>query len=428
MAFLGMRGTGDWSAAERPENWRQSILYLYPNGSAPLTAMLSMLKSEQVNDPKYHWWTKKLPEQSGAATGVYTDPALSTPYVSGGVAGNTVYVQTSAEVASEFRRGHNVYLQKEGDDRYDTFGEVVSSIINGASSYIGVKLLEAANATYDLDDVDFISIVGNSNAEGATIPDVIAYDPVQYTNVTQIFRTPLSMTRTAMRTTLRTGDQKKEAKREALELHAIEMEKAFIWSKMTETTGTNGKPKRTTAGLIPTIKQFAPAENINDYTRNADYTGLTWVQGGEDWLDERLEYAFRYGNNEKMALCGNAALRAINKLAKVNGDIQLTPMSASYGLQVIRWITPFGTIYFKTHPLFSHHSVYRNHMVIFDLDRLGSRYIDDTFYKADDSVEKNTNSSRDGKEEEYLTEIGFEWAHPETMSYLTGVGLNNNLS
>src|SRR5690606_34732690 len=103
-----------------------------------------------------------------------------------GVAGQTVYVKATALVASEFRIGHNVYLQKSDDDRYDTFGEVVSVIINGANSYVGVKLLEAADATYDLDDVNYISVVGNSNAEGATIPDVIAYDPVEYTNVTQI--------------------------------------------------------------------------------------------------------------------------------------------------------------------------------------------------------------------------------------------------
>uniref|UniRef100_A0A6M3JDD3 Uncharacterized protein n=1 Tax=viral metagenome TaxID=1070528 RepID=A0A6M3JDD3_9ZZZZ len=28
--FLGMRGTDDWATDERPLNWRQGILYLYP--------------------------------------------------------------------------------------------------------------------------------------------------------------------------------------------------------------------------------------------------------------------------------------------------------------------------------------------------------------------------------------------------------------
>jgi len=50
--FLGMRGTGSWAGDQRPYNWRQGILYLYPNGSAPLTAILSMLGEEKVDDPQ----------------------------------------------------------------------------------------------------------------------------------------------------------------------------------------------------------------------------------------------------------------------------------------------------------------------------------------------------------------------------------------
>jgi len=47
--FLGMRGNGDWVDGQRPKNWRQQILKLYPNGQAPLTAMLSMMSSSRVD-------------------------------------------------------------------------------------------------------------------------------------------------------------------------------------------------------------------------------------------------------------------------------------------------------------------------------------------------------------------------------------------
>ena len=49
--FLGMRGTGDWVTNQRPENWRQQFFKLYPNGDAPLTAILSMLDEEPTDDP-----------------------------------------------------------------------------------------------------------------------------------------------------------------------------------------------------------------------------------------------------------------------------------------------------------------------------------------------------------------------------------------
>uniref|UniRef100_A0A6M3JA30 Putative structural protein n=1 Tax=viral metagenome TaxID=1070528 RepID=A0A6M3JA30_9ZZZZ len=53
-AFLGMRGNGDWATDQRPKNWRETILYLYPNGSAPLTAILSKMSSEKVDDPEFN--------------------------------------------------------------------------------------------------------------------------------------------------------------------------------------------------------------------------------------------------------------------------------------------------------------------------------------------------------------------------------------
>jgi hypothetical protein len=52
-AFLGMRGTGSWATDQRPKSYRELILMLYPNGTAPLTAIMSKLKSEVVTDPEF---------------------------------------------------------------------------------------------------------------------------------------------------------------------------------------------------------------------------------------------------------------------------------------------------------------------------------------------------------------------------------------
>ena len=56
MAILGIRGTGNWGTDERPKNFRETILRRTPNGSAPLTALLSKLKSQPVDDPEFSWW------------------------------------------------------------------------------------------------------------------------------------------------------------------------------------------------------------------------------------------------------------------------------------------------------------------------------------------------------------------------------------
>jgi hypothetical protein len=426
MAFLGMRGTGDWATDERPLNWRQGILYLYPNGSAPLTALLSKMAEETTTDPQFHWWTKQLAAQGGTVAGVFTDATLTTPYVTGGIVGATLHVQVAAAVASEFRVGHQVLLRDSADLRVDVNAKVTAVELDGADSRIEVRLLEADNNSpaSNLANADTILIIGNINAEGAAIPNAVAYDPIKWFNYTQIFRNPLDITRTARKTTLRTEDSYKEAKRESLELHSIEMEKAFLFGIATENVGTNGKPERTTMGLITAIKQGAP-QNVSDFSIDADFAGDTWLASGETWLDTRLEQIFRFGGVEKLAFAGSGALLGINKLAKTTGQIQLRPMDTAYGLKVVEWVTPFGTIYLKTHPLFSYDVTTRNSMVIFEPQELRYRYIDDTMFIPDDG--EHGHNRLDGTKEEWLTECGLEYHHPVKFGFLSGFNTDNAL-
>lgn len=425
MAFLGMRGTGDWTANERPENWRQAMLFLYPNGQMPITAITSMMPSEPTDDPTYHWWTKTLPLQSGALTNVYVDSQLSSAYTAGAVTGTVLYVKVAEAVAAEFRPGLTAMLRKQDDYRHDTRGKVVGVVRNGANSFISFKLLHDADATYDIDEATHIKVIGSMNPEGATMPEPLAYNPVQYTNKTQIFRTSLSLTRTALRTRLRTPDQYQEAKREALELHGMEMEHAFIWGKQYEGIGSNGKPERSTGGLVQALIDNYPA-NVDAYHISADVAAsTTWVNGGEDWLNEKLEVIYRYGSSEKLAVFGSGVGLAIQKLAKAGATINLVPGVVDYGIRVTTWHHQFGTLHLKTHPLFSHDPITRNDMLIVEPSNLRSRVIDDTFFVEDPMDRKNRNNSRDGRDEEFVTEIGMEWHNLPSMGYLSGFGITH---
>lgn len=424
---IGMRGTGDWATNERPESWREAILYLYPNGAAPLTAILSRMDNEPVDDPKYHWWTKTLPKQGGDTTnsGVYTD-TLSTAYTSGGSVGDTLYVSTSAKVAKEFRDGHIALLVKKDDYRHNTRAYVKDSTVDGDNSYLTVELMEDANGTYDLDEIDRVLVVGNLNAEGDTIPDSVSYDPVQHTNVTQIFRTPLSITRTARKTRLRTGDAYSRMKKEALELHSLEIEKAFLDGQFFDGLGDNGKPMRATRGAITAVIENE-SDNTSAYNFDPDFSGDTWLQGGYDWLDKYLERIFRFGDTQKLAFCGSGALQALNKLARNDADIKLEPGALEYGIRVMTWFTPYGEVHLKTHPLMSFEETKRNSMFIFEPQKLVTRTIDDTFFKEDKSEERNTNNSKDATDEEFLTEIGLEYNHTPCFGFLSNLGKDNTL-
>lgn len=433
-----MRGNDDWVADQRPKNWKEQILYLYPNGMAPLTAILSMLGSESTDDPQFYWWTQEQTAVSGAVAGIYTLPDLSTAYVGAGVDGDTLYVQITTALANRIRIGHQILLRDESDWRVDVNAKVTGVTRGTTNSVLAVKLLEDDDnsPTHDLSDCDNFKIIGNINPEGGEMPDAIALNPTKVYNYTQIFRTPLSMTRTALQTRLRTRDQRAKAKSEALEMHSWERELAFLWGIRTEKIGDNGKPERTTLGVINFIRQYAPA-NCDDFTLNATYAGLNWTDAyagqtaGEHWLKAYLEQIFRYGADSKLCLCGSGFLLGIDALAMNGGQVQLNPAQKVYGMQIREWLTPFGSIYMKTHPLFSYDATTRNMAIILEPKEIKARVIQDTEFFGESSAKQHAEGYGqrrvDGINEEFLTEDGLEFGLPQKCAVLNGVGLNNNL-
>lgn len=431
--FLGMRGTGDWVDGQRPKNWRQQILYLYPNGMAPLTAILSMMGGEKVDDPEFNWWTQEQSAVSGAVAGVYTIGDLSVPYAGGGVAGDTVYLSITTALANRIRIGHQILMRDASDYRVDVVGKVIGVTRGAINSVLAIRLLEADDnsPTNDLTACDNFKIIGNINPEGGEMPDAIALNPTKVYNLTQIWRTPLSITRTALKTRLRTGDQYQKMKAEALEMHSWEMELSVLWGIRTENIGDNNKPERTTMGVINFIRNYAAA-NCDDYTLNANYAGVGWTTSGETWFKAMLERIFRYGANEKLALVGSGALLGIDALAMTGGQMNLQPGQKTYGMQILTWITPFGTLHMKTHPLFSHDATTRNMMVILEPKELTYRYIDDTTFFDESNAKSHPQGyggkRLDGLNEEYLTEAGLEFGLAQKCALLNGVGLDNELT
>lgn len=432
MAFLGMRGTGDWQTDERPKNWRQQMLFQWPNGDMPLTAILSKMGSERTTDPEFNWWTKSLAAQEATITGVYTNSLLDVAYSSGAVSGDVLYFKMSEAHSKEWRIGHIALLRDASDLSVDVVGVVEDRVVNGASSFIKVVLLEDDDnsSSNDLSDCDTAIISGSAQPEGSAMPDSIAYDPTKWYNFTQIMETSLSMTRTALRTKLRTYDQYKEAKREAFQLHGAEMEKNFLFGVPSERVGSNGKFIRTTLGVIPAIRggytgHGGAAGTVSNYVTDAASSGLTWVQGGEDWIDTNLKTIFKYGSREKLGICGDGTLMAINRLIKSGGNYEYTPKTTSYGIRVTEWRTVLGVINLMSHPLFNHHASNSNSLVILEPKDIKYKYIDDTFFKRDERLKKGQWTSKDGIDESWLTEAGLEYHFPNGWGYLYGFGSDN---
>lgn len=419
---LGLQSTADWSDANYiPGDWREAILRWFPNGEAPLTAMLAKLPSEVTDNYSFNWFSEGLPAQSGTVAGVYTDAAMSADYTEGtGTAGDVVYVKVAAAVAKEFRKGHTAMMVDS--DQADVFvlGKVMDVTVNGASSQIVFKMLEAEANTGKV--FDFIQVVGSINPQASESPDVISYQPVSDYNYVQIFRTALEIAGTVLAQKTRIGDWYQHEKQNALRLHSIEIEKAILWGIRYLGTGDNGKPEYTTRGVIRAI-----TTNRYNYKTDTDYSGKTWLQAGKDWLDAKLAQIFKYGSDSRLVYAGIGAILGLNRLAEQYGTIQLKTAQAEYGIKVMHWITPFGDLYLKRHPLFSYDTFNNYSMLLLEPKNLKWRYMKgrDTHFRPDDRLKKGSWTDRDAIKEGWLTEGGLEMHIEPTFAYLNGVGQDN---
>jgi len=432
--FIGMRADADLVSNERPGSWREIILRLYPNGSMPLTALTAMMPSKKVTDAYYHWWQKAMPTQSApvvgptSSVGLYTDAACSATYSTGATAGQTLYCKITTANAKQFIRSQQVQLLDASDPTMHVVARITNVIpVDATYSALSCYLLEADdNSTAGtLAQCDTVTIIGTANPQGGTRPEAITSGPEQRNNYTQIFRNSLDLSRTLMETKLRTEPAYQAAKRDALEYHGIEMEKAFMWGIQGTGTGINGKPITYTEGIISSIRTYGLVDDFKADTDTA-YAGKAWVDCGDRWLNENLEVMFRYGSSERLALCGSGALLGIQTLVQELGLWELLN-ETTFGINVTKWTTPFGTITFKTHPLFSVDATTRNMMVLIEPKNIEYNYITDTIFMPDTSYGKGGGTGKDGKEEEYLTEAGLEFHFPETGALFTSVGLDNTV-
>lgn len=401
MAITGLRTTANFGADVRPKNWREGIILQYPNGEFPLFALTSQMKKESTNDPEFNWFEKRLDARRLYSEAGVGDTSTTTVAVRDGaksvVAKTMLYVEATGEI-----------LIVTADPTSDTSLTVARGYAGTTAKNIPAK----AN----------ILVIGTSFEEGSLAPTGQAYDPFKRYNYTQIFRRTLEMTGTAQKTKLRTGDEEKEAKREALEYISIDIERSMWFSNRSEDT-FEGKPRRTMGGIMSQL----PEANIFDASKEAHPDGVSFSDL-ESWIKD----LFKYGSSEKMVFCGDLALLTLQRIIRNSAESTWTwtPQTKEYGMNVTRLVTPFGTLVFKTCPLFSQSAssdlsgdapVYGFDSYAFVLDMARVKYVymegRDLHYEAD-----LTETGRDGKKSGYLAECSIK------IEQLENHGLIKNLA
>jgi len=391
MAFIGLRGSGNFGTDERPKNFRELILWLSPNGTAPLTALMSKMTTDKLTDPEYNWWE----EEQNSVRILLSASALvgATSVVTLAGALNLVKGDVLLHEAND--SGIGEIVEVSADPTVDTG----FSITRGASGTTAVAFSSG----------DYLTKVGNVFAEGTNSPSASNRNPTKKSNFAQIFKTAYELTGTTLETTFRTGDPLKNDKKRKMFDHSAAMEFAFLFGQAFETTGANGKPKRTTGGLNSFIttnrKIFASGDVLT-----------------EDKFIDAISPVFDYeGNgigNERLVFAGNGALTALNKLARNSAStrVNFDGTIKAYGMELQRWILPQGTVFVKTHPLMNTHGRFKNSMFVVNPAGIRYRPLRDT--KMMDNIQA---PDADVKKGQWLTEAGIEVQHEKTMAYIGGM-------
>lgn len=397
MPIQGLRDTSNFVANQRPENYRQAQLLLYPNGKMPLTGLTSLMSESSTDDPVFHWWEKALDDRRialHATSGDLTAPAAGTV--------QTLTLEAAANALSFV--ANDILLVEHTDEQMLVYSDPTSNTsITVIRGYAGTTptAVDANGAGVNPN----LLCIGSAFEEGSLAPTGVNYDPTERYNYTQIFRRTMEITRTASKTRLRTVPAVKEARRECLEYIGVDMERAF-WLGTRSSSVKNGKPIRTTAGVY---NQMAAA-NIRPMTN-----GVVDM----DTLETELELVFREGSSEKLVVAGNKMLSALGQVVRKNTQYQISSNEKEYGMKVTRLTTPFGDLVFKSHPLFTQNSGgtttganyygMNTWAFILDMEEVEYRYLkeSDLQYQGDLAA-----VGQDALKSGYIAECGIELHHP----------------
>ena len=389
-----MRGTGDFGANEAPENFREMILFMNPNGDTPLTALMGKTKTESTNDPRIHWFGEpqnivrlQLNDASDMAdsdTAVVVDSVDPTSTTMDGLYGSALNLKVG-----------DLLLVEPATDLATIASEIVEvAAVASATAFTITRGAAGTTAAIILDDA-FFTLMGSAYEEGSDAANAASRNPIEFTNYAQIWKDTYKLTKTVVAmggSAFRTGDPTKLDKKRKSFDHARALELSLMWGRAHTETGAGGEPRRFMGGL----REMIPASRTTIFGSSPTVATLT------DAIYKVFDFSSPAGD-ERIMMGGNGFSNVVNNLASGGGTIQFDEIVEVYGMRLQRWILPQGTLYFKRHPLMSQHPTLTNDAFIIDASAMKWRPLRDTH-----STDVIQTAGKDAEEGQWLTESSFE--------------------
>lgn len=384
MAVQGVFASDAGIVGDRIGDFASSLLRIMPDGQAPLLALSSGMESMDAYDTIINWFEENhLTGRSnvnsfvtnGDGTGFVLNDASSY------VAGTVLLNETSGEVM------------------------LVTAVVVATNTITVIRAVAGTLTTVIVNDK--LQRVGTAFEENSARPVAVANLGYVRTNYVQIFRNSWNVSGTAQAVRYHTGSQVAKSMRDCGDMHAEDIERAFIWGK--KAIGVmNSQPMRLADGIYAQL-----STNISAAGSTTTYAQV------DTFLQNIFSKNIKGKPNERISFLGNKALSVLNAIAKGNSTMFIEPGVTVFGMNIHRWITPYGTVMLKTHPLFNENPTFTKDWLVLHPGAVRTRYLRRTHM--DNYNKDGTRAGVDGDYGVMTTEVSFEYRAEVTGGALTGI-------
>lgn len=382
MAVRGVFASDSGIVGDPVGDFAAGLLQEIPTGSATFFALTSGMPSRNATDTIINWFeeTHIAGRTTNVGAKISTDTALSFGDASSFPVGTIFMVETTGEYIYATAIAGNAVTVVRG------FGGTVAGAIT---------------------DGGYIQRIATAQEEGSAAPIAIVNLGAPFYNFTQIFRNTWNLTGTAQAVEYYTGSQEAKTRRDAMLFHSEDIERA-LWFGKRSIGVKGGQAFRTMNGLDNMV-----VTNVTASGASLNYHQLdTFLQGV-------FSKNIKGKPNERIAFCGNGALQVLNEIARIEGKIEISVGQTDFGLNVHRWISPYGNVSLMTHPMFVESPLWTKDLRLLHPGGVTMRWLRRTF---EDNY--NTDGSRGGVDADYgvmTSEFSFEYHVEKTGGRLTGL-------
>lgn len=460
LGLIGSEQLDDYWVA----NTRRRIFYAYPNGTAPLTGLLSLMENKDTPLPEYTWneerWAaiKTLTSATGQPTADVTFYLTGTTTTAGTPVTVTQFqvLRMYVDDASNFQvddviKVFNVVLTT---GTCDLIGRITGTNTDNAD-YIefavttvpASTIINNVSGSVTGNEGKYVYLIGSAYAEGSRSRTGRQIFPTTASNYTQIQKTPFELTRTALKEPLKydsSGAYKDVSKNNGIN-HLSQIEFTAFFGERAKTTAVDPDTGQTVRrGFTGGIRWFLDQWELGSVANGGafDY-GQTKVSDQTDWVtytnkrviklggatinraqfDELNTRVFERTNStdwSKLCMCGPGYLAKVAAMF----EKQLVRTSLrdegfpGFNFKLTMHSSNSGDIFYKTHPLFND-PIMRNSAFYLDLGYMGYRPLTDTDTDIQPMIQL---PDADKRKDQWLTEYGFELPFPEAFMYVENLG------